>query len=206
MTCTSFKLNGKVCIASRAALWVLGCALLAVLPVMAQDAQPGFPVLPGGLEKQLASKASNVSEVTLNKNMLNFAGNFMNSKDKDDVEGKQLIQKLNAIYVRDYEFKEAGAYTLEDLKMIRHQFLGPDWNPMVRERSTSGGDNTDVYVKLVNGQIHGMFVLSAEPKELSLVYIDGTIDPHQLGELSGNFGIPKIHSGNSTAKSSGGPK
>jgi Domain of unknown function (DUF4252) len=198
-----FKLGNK----SQIVGWVLGCALLAALPVMAQDAQqPGFPVLPGGLEKQLASRASNVSEVTLNKNMLNFASQFMGSKKSDDVEGKRLIQKLNAIYVRDYEFDKPGAYTLEDLKMIRQQFLGPDWNPLVRERSTKGGDNTDVYMKMVNGQIHGMFVLSAEPKELSLVYISGTLDPHELGELSGNFGIPKISTGDGSAKSSGGPK
>lgn len=203
MTRTIFTLSNR----NRIARWILGCVLAVSLPVMAQDAQPGFPVLPNGLEKQLASKASNVSEVTLNKNMLNFAGQFMNSKKEDDVEGKRLIQKLNAIYVRDYEFKDSGAYSLADLQAIRHEFLGPQWNSIVRERSKNGGDNTDVYIKLVNGQIHGMFVLSAEPKELSLVYIDGTIDPHELGELSGNFGIPKVKmKAGDASLSTGGPK
>ncbi len=185
--------------------WVLAGILLAAVPAIAQDAQqPGFPVLPSGLEKQLSARASNVSEVTLNKNMLNFASQFMGSKKTDDVEGKRLIQKLNAIYVRDYEFNSPGAYTAEDLKTIRRSFLGPEWNPMVQERSKKGGDNTDVFVKLVNGEIHGMFVLDAEPKELSLVYISGTIDPKELGELSGNFGIPKIDTGSGASK--GGAK
>ncbi|MGC1782911.1 MAG: DUF4252 domain-containing protein [Acidobacteriaceae bacterium] len=180
----------------RIALCFLAGALLTAIPAIAQDAQqPGFPVLPAGLEKQLAERASNVSEVTLNKNMLNFGSQFLDSKKTDDQQAKNLIQKLNAIYVRDYEFDQPGAYTAEDLKTIRRRFLGPEWSPMVQERSKKGGDNTDVFVKLVNGEIHGMFVLDAEPKELSLVYISGTINPHELGQLSGNFGIPKINTG-----------
>lgn len=178
---------------SKTVGWILACLLAAAIPALAQNSQPGFPVLPAGLEKQLSSRASNVSEVTLNKNMLNFASQFMNSKQDDDQEAKGLIQKLNAVYVRSYEFNKPGAYTLEDLKTIRHLFLGPEWNPMVKVRSLKGGDNTDVYVKMINGQIHGMFVLDAEPTELSLVYISGTINPQELGALGGNFGIPKIN-------------
>lgn len=178
---------------SKAVGWILACLVAATIPALAQNSQPGFPVLPAGLEKQLSSRASNVSEVTLNKNMLNFASQFMNSKQDDDQEAKNLIQKLNAVYVRNYEFNKPGAYTLEDLKTIRHLFLGPEWNPMVKVRSLKGGDNTDVYVKMINGQIHGMFVLDAEPTELSLVYISGTINPQELGALGGNFGIPKIN-------------
>lgn len=172
---------------------ILACLALTVVPVLAQNMQPGFPVLPAGLEKQLASRASNVSEVTLNKNMLNFASQFMNSKQNDDLQTKALIQKLNAVYVRDYEFDKPGAYSVEDLEAIRHRFLGPQWNPMVKVRSLKGGDNTDVYVKMIDGQIHGMFVLDAEPTELSLVYISGTITPQELGSLGGNLGIPKIN-------------
>ena len=35
-------------------------------------------------------------------------------------------------------------------------------------------------------------MVSAEPKELTIVSIVGEIDPEQLGELGGRFGIPKI--------------
>lgn len=190
----------------RIAVCFLAWALLTAVPAIAQGTQQsGFPVLPAGLEKQLAARASNVSEVTLNKNMLNFGSQFLDSKKNDDRQAKNLIQKLNAIYVRDYEFEQPGAYTAEDLKTIRRQFLGPEWSPMVQERSKKGGDNTDVFVKLVNGEIHGMFVLDAEPKELSLVYISGTINPQELGKLSGNFGIPKIDTGSANG-ANGGPK
>ena len=46
-------------------------------------------------------------------------------------------------------------------------------------------------MKLVNNQMQGLFVLDAEPKELSLVLILGPIDMEKLGKLGGNFGIPK---------------
>lgn len=180
---------------------IVAGALLAVLPVLAQAQDSDFPSIPPALEKKLAARASNVDEVTLNKSMLNFGGQFLNGKGKDDQQARHLIDKLNGIYVRDFDFKAPGAYSQEDLETIRHQFLGPQWNPMVHERSLKSGTSTDVYVKMVNGTAHGMFVLDAEPKELDLVYISGSIDPKQLGELGGNFGIPNINTGDSSKPS-----
>ena len=76
---------------------------------------------------------------------------------------------------------------------------------MVHERSKNG-KSSDVYVKLIDGQIHGMFVLDAEPKELSLVYISGVINPTDIGQLGANFGIPSIPAAGNAAKSSGSAK
>jgi hypothetical protein len=176
---------------------LLGCGFLLTLPAVAQDIQPNFPV---ELDKKLAARASDVNEVTMNKTMLKFASQFLDSKDKNDVQAQRLIQNLNAIYVRSYEFSEPGQYTPEDLKTIRQQFLGPDWNPMVKVRSKKGEGDTDVYVKMVGNEVKGMFVLNAEPKELDMVFISGTIRPEDLKDLSGNFGVPKINLQNSAPK------
>ena len=169
---------------------LLGCGLLLTLPAVAQDVQPNFPI---ELDKKLAARASDVNEVTMNKTMLTFASQFLDSKDKDDAQARRLIQNLNAIYVRSYEFSQPGQYTPEDLKIIRQQFLGPDWNPMVKVRSKKGEGDTDVYVKMVGNEVKGMFVLDAEPKELDMVYISGSIRPEDLKQLSGNFGIPNLN-------------
>jgi hypothetical protein len=107
------------------------------------------------------------------------------------VEAKQIIEKLDGIYVREYDFDQPGQYTAADLDRIRSQFQGSEWSPVVRERSKSGQANTDVYMKIVDGKMQGMFVLDAETKELDLVYIAGTLDPAELSKLDGNFGIPK---------------
>ena len=178
---------------------LLGCALLLTLPAVAQDSQPSFPV---ELDKKLAARASDVNEVTMNKTMLKFASQFLDGKDKDDAQAQRLIQNLNAIYVRNYEFSQPGQYTAEDLQTIRRQFIGPDWNPMVKVRSKKGEGDTDVYVKMVGNEVKGMFVLDAEPKELDMVYISGSIRPEDLKELSGNFGVPNLNLPKSAPKES----
>lgn len=167
-------------------------AVLAAIPAMAQDMQPNFPVK---LDKKLSALATNVDEVTLDKKMLKFASQFLDPKEKDDVQAQHLIQNLNGIYVREYEFDKPDQYSAEDLDAIRKQFSGPEWTPMVKERSRKGKGDTDVYIKLVNGESQGIFVLDAEPRALDFVYISGPIRPQDLKELSGNFGIPNVKTG-----------
>ena len=151
----------------------------------AQSAQSPFPVT---IEKQLAERAANYTEVSLDRRMLDFASRFMN--DKDDAEGKRIVEKLNGVYVRSYEFDKPGQYTEADVESVRRQFDTPEWTSLVKTRSRDGSDDADIYMKLVNGEVQGMFILSAEPKELTFVYISGPIRPEDLKDLSGNFGIP----------------
>ncbi len=163
---------------------VASCCV-AVMP--AQNITPHFPV---ELEKDLAARASTYTEVSLDKKMLGFASKFMDGKD-EDAEAKRVIEKLQGIYVREYEFDKPGKYTTADLQRIRNQVAGSDWSPMVRERSKNGEEDTDVYIKIVNGQVLGMFILDAEKNQLDLVYIAGPIDPAEISKLGGTLGIPK---------------
>jgi Domain of unknown function (DUF4252) len=174
--------------------------LICAASAFAQSAP--FPVT---LEKELAARASNFTEVTLDKSMLSFASKFLNGKDSDDAKVRELIQKLDGIYVREYDFDKEDQYTTAEVESVRKQFAGSEWSPMVRERSKKG-DGTDVYVKLVNGDIHGMFVLDAEPRELTFVFISGPIRPEDLNQLGGNFGIPKVSDGHGDDKGKGGQK
>jgi hypothetical protein len=158
------------------------------LPALAQTASSPLP-LPPPVEKELAAKASNVTEVTLNKNMLGFAAKFMNNKNGDDSATRQLIEGLEGIYVRDYEFDKPGDYSMDDVDKLRQYFETTDWTPIVRDREKKSGEMTDVMIKMVNGESHGMFILSAEPKELSIVLILGPIRMDQLGALGGLGGL-----------------
>jgi len=169
---------------ARIAVWVLAAATMAA-PMMAQDMLP----LPPALEKDLAARASDVTEVTLGKNMLSFAAKFMNGKDKDDAATRQLIEGLDGIYVREYEFDKEGQYSMEQIEQLRKAFETPEWSPIVRERERKSGEMTDVLMKVVNGETKGMFVLDAEPKELTIVLILGPIRMDQLGQLSGLGGL-----------------
>ena len=175
---------------------VVGClaAMAAMLagPARAQNAQASPLPLPPAVEKELAARASNVTEVTLGKNMLGFAAKFMNGKDKDEAATRQLIQNLDGIYVRDYEFDKDGQYSMEDMDKLRQYFETPEWTPIVRERERKSGERTDVLVKMVNGETRGMFILSAEPRELSIVLILGPVRMEDLGKLSGLGGLGSL--------------
>ncbi len=59
----------------------------------------------------------------------------------------------------------------------------------MREREKKSGESTDVMVKMVNGESHGMFILDVEPKELSIVLILGPMKMEDLGKLGGIGGL-----------------
>ncbi|MGA7860175.1 MAG: DUF4252 domain-containing protein [Terracidiphilus sp.] len=170
---------------NRIAIVLLAAAALAA-PLPAQTSP--LP-LPSPVEKELAARASDVTEVTLGKNMLAFAAKFMNGKDSDEAATRHLIEGLDGIYVREYEFDKEGQYSMEQIEQLRKYFETSEWSPIVRERERKTGETTDVMVKMVNGENRGMFILSAEPKELTIVLILGNIRMDQLGELKGLGGL-----------------
>jgi hypothetical protein len=178
----------------RSGVWAsvlaLGIAAVGVTGAYGQDQLPA----PSPIEKTLAERATHVTEVTLDKNMLAFAAKFMDKDkddDKDDEAVKDMIRNLKGVYVREYEFDKDHSYTAEELEGLRKYFEGSDWSPMVHERTKGVAEGTDVFLKLVNGQVQGLFVLDAEAKELSLVLILGPVDIDKISSLGGTFGIPK---------------
>ena len=164
---------------------LIGAASLA-LPGRAQNSP--LP-LPPAVEKELAARASNVTEVTLGKNMLGFAAKFMNGKDQDEVATRHLIEGLDGIYVRNYEFDKEGQYSMEEIQKLRSYFETSEWTPIVHSHERKSGETSDVMLKVVNGETRGMFILPVEPKELSIVLILGPVRMEDLGRLSGMAGL-----------------
>jgi len=147
---------------------------------------------PSPIEKDLAARASNVTEVTLGKNMLAFAAKIMNGKDDDDAEARRLIEGLEGIYVREYEFDKEGQFSADEVDQLRKYFETSEWTPIVKERERKNSSSTDVMVKLVNGESQGMFILEAEPKELTIVLILGPIKMDELSKLRGLSGVDAL--------------
>jgi hypothetical protein len=170
--------------------FVLGTFLiLALIPALSAQTQTSPLPLPPAVEKELAARASNVTEVTLGKSMLGFAAKFMNGKDQDEAATRHLIENLDGIYVRDYEFDKENQYSADEIEKLRQYFETAEWTPIVRARERRTGETTDVMVKMVNGETHGMFILNAEPKELSIVLILGPVRMEDLGKLRGLGGL-----------------
>jgi len=163
-------------------------ALAGLAGAQAARAQDALPA-PSPIEKQLAARASDVTEVTLGKNMLAFAAKIMNGKDEDDVATRRLIEGLDGIYVREYDFDKPGEFSAEEVDQLRKYFETSEWSSIVKERDRKNGESTDVMVKLVNGESHGLFVLDVEPKELTIVLILGPVKMDDLGKLKGISGL-----------------
>jgi hypothetical protein len=171
---------------------VLACAIVGAYAGQLEAQQTNC--LPGDIEKY-AARASSRSDVNLDRNMLAFAGNFLNSKDTDESQARQIMRGLNAIVVHDYEFDQPAEYSQADLQSIRDHYKGADWSHIVSEREhgkNKPAEDSDIWMHIVNGKAVGMVILSAEEKELSFVCIDGTLDPSMLSHLSGQFGIPQV--------------
>jgi hypothetical protein len=168
--------------------FVLGVAGLSATALAQTSPLP----LPPPVEKELAARASNVTEVTLGKNMLAFASKFMNGKDEDEAATRKLIDGLDGIYVRDYEFDKEGQFSIDEIEQLRKYFETSEWTSIVRERERKSGETTDVMIKMVNGESHGMFVLTVEPKELTIVLILGPINMEDLGKLKGLGGLSSL--------------
>ena len=94
--------------------------------------------------------------------------------------------------MRSFEFTHEGEYDMADVEAVRSQLQSPAWGRLVGVRSKHG-ENVDVYFKDGgNGKLGGVVVISAEPRELTIVNIIGTLDPEKLADLGGEFGIPKL--------------
>jgi Domain of unknown function (DUF4252) len=159
---------------------------IALAPLGAQELK-----IPASLDR-LAEKASEVVDVTMDANLLQLASRFLSDKNTDDAQVKKVIGGLKGVYVKSFEFEKAGEYQDSDIEPLRAQLRMPAWSRIVGVRSRKSGENAEVYVKTENGKIDGLAILATEPKELTIVSIEGSISPEQLNELSGHFGIPKV--------------
>lgn len=169
----------------RVAGWGL-IALLPALPLAAQQIK-----LPASVEK-LADRASNVVDVNLDGSMLTLASRFLSDRDPDEARVKKLVAGLKNVMVKTFEFDHRGEYEASDIEELRALWKGPGWSKIVGVRSKRDGGNADVYLKSENGQVSGIGILVADPTELTIVSVVGTMNPEEIRDLQGHFGIPRI--------------
>jgi hypothetical protein len=142
----------------------------------------------------LAAKASDSVDLSLNGATLQFAARFLGSKDPDESRVKKLISGLEGIYIRTFEFKQAGQWSEADLDSVRKQLHTPEWSRLVGVKS--GPNHTEeIYVRNENKKVNGVAIIVAEAKELTIVNIVGAVDLDSLADLGGHLGIPKMDMG-----------
>ena len=140
----------------------------------------------------LASKASNAVDVSLNKDMLQFAGKFLNSKNADEAKAKNLIGGLDGIYIKSFEFARDGEWTQADLDQVRSQLKAPEWGRIIGVKATEDKENVEVFVRTEAGKVTGIAVLATDPREFTVANIVGNISLDSLADLGGQFGLPRM--------------
>lgn len=161
-------------------------ALATAFPASAQRLNLEFP--------GLAEKADEVVDVTLDADMLRIASKFFSAKKADERAVREMISGLQGIYVRSYEFAKEGEYDPAIAERLKSQ-LGSSWKALVTVRSKKK-ENVNIYADMRGEEILGLVIIAAEPKEFTVVNIVGRIDLDRLADLEGEFGIPRITTGN----------
>lgn len=162
------------------ARWLL--ALAAALPLSAQTIDFKF------LDK-LADKAKESSVVNLGPEQLGLISGMTGGEGKNLGEA---AKAMKSIQVRSYEFEQSGQYDVEEVRAFRDKIKASgDWVSLVSVKE-KGGFTEIMILKGPDGKSKGMMIVAAEPREVSVVHIDGTLDLAALGKLGGIMGIPEI--------------
>ena len=83
--------------------FVLAVFVLAIAaPVSAQRINIDFP--------GLSTRAAETVDVTLDGPLLRLASKFLDPHDPDQRDAREIVSKLEGIYVRSYEFDKEGEY------------------------------------------------------------------------------------------------
>ena len=169
---------------------ILTCALLA-LPALAAAADPGRLQLPDF--SALSKKATQSVDISLGPSLLQLAGGIVSDdSDARNAAVNDLIKGIKGIYVRSYTFDRPGEYSKADVKALQAQVLAPGWIPVVSTHDLKQGSNVGIYLLRNGDHTQGVAIIAAEPRQLTIVNIVGSIDLARLARLQGQFGVPRV--------------
>ena len=153
------------------------CLIFALtIPIAAQQ---GFDFK--SLDK-LGAKAKDSTNVTLEGDSLKLASDFLGN-DKDNESLKSLVANLKSINVRSWEYDRDGMYNSADLEPFRAYLRTAQWPKIVEVKEN--GESSEVYLKSGDAtRTGGIAVISAEPRELNIVFIEGAISVDDLAKLN----------------------
>lgn len=134
----------------------------------------------------LAAKAKDHTEVTMDAGALQLAGTQLTKND--EAKAKEMLAGLKRLAIRSYEFARDGEYSPADVQQMRGLFQTPGWARVVGMVSKADRESFEIFTKSEGGKASAMALLAAEPKELTLVFLEGTVDIGRLSELGAHFG------------------
>ena len=121
----------------------------------------------------LAAKAKQKAEVTLEGSLLVQALQMAPEKVKT------AAANVTRVVVRHYEFANTGQYSDSDLDAVRKQVSS--WPRIISVKQEH--ENVEIYMLSQDGKPGGFLLIAAEPKQLTVVNVVGSIDLASLREV-----------------------
>jgi hypothetical protein len=166
---------------------LVAVALVALPSVLlAEDGRLKLPDL-----SALAAKASDHTDVSLNGDLLGLAGHFMDGQNSGDAQAQKLLAGIKDIEIHSYKFTADNAYSSSDVDQLRRQLQSPEWKRLVQTHSAQEREDVDIFMSTDGKRVNGIAIIAAEPRELTVINLVGTLDLKEVAKLGGQMGIPK---------------
>jgi hypothetical protein len=155
-------------------------ALVLFAAAIAAFAQQNFDFK---LLDKLGANASGKTNVTLEGDTLKLATSFLGGDNGP-------LRNLTGVYVRSFEYAKLGQYNEADLAPLRAYLKTLQWSKIIDTKEAD--ESSEIYLQPLPGnKFGGLAIVSAEPKEVTVVFISGVMNMSDLGKLSG-LGIPDL--------------
>ena len=139
--------------------------------------------------KSFESKARETSNIDLGPEQMGLVKGFSGLVGGDLGDATAGLKRVK---VYTLEFDKDGMYNMADAESVRTKVKADSkWMSLISVKE-KGGFTEIMTHKGPTGDIDGFLILAAEPRELTVVNIIGTLDMNKLAKLGGKFGIPKI--------------
>jgi Domain of unknown function (DUF4252) len=160
--------------------------LAAPAAALAESGRIQFPNFDG-----LAAKATNSVNISLDPGMLKLATEYLGN-GANDASLQAAVSGLKGIYVRSFQFGTDHAYPRSDVEQVLRQLGGPGWNKLISVHNSQQHQDVDIYLYRQDKRVEGLVIVAAQPRQLTVVNIVGSMSLAQLSQLEGKFGVPSL--------------
>jgi hypothetical protein len=161
---------------------------IALLPLatVAQGAKIRMPDFSG-----LAEKASESVDIALDGESLKSAGSLFGGSrgPRNDAQIAEVLQGLQGIYIKTFEFDGPGQYSMRDIESVVRQVEREGWKKLLSVREKD--ERVEMWIR-DDHEDGGMFFVASEPEELVLINIVGKVNLESMRQLQGRMGIPNL--------------
>jgi hypothetical protein len=177
----------KFAIAATLAAATLAAATLMSAPSFARTPEFRVPDF-----SHLRARAAETVDVDVGGFLLGLA-RWATKNERTSDPNLRLLDDIKSVRVRSYKFDNDGEYSRDDVEEVRKQLRAPAWNAMVQVHKREAQEDVDVFLCVEENKTCGLAVIATQPREFTVVSIEGNIDIDKLAQLEGEFGIPKLN-------------